>query len=88
MNYQTKESFFKDLKSIKDKAILLQVRNFVKEIEKAKTIDQISNVKKLKGHKKFFRKRISNHRLGFYLDGDTLVLLRFMHRKKIYNKFP
>ena len=36
----------------------------------------------------YFRLRIAGYRLGFKLDNETIILLRFMDRKDIYKYFP
>ncbi|GAB2593332.1 type II toxin-antitoxin system RelE family toxin [Spirosoma areae] len=56
-------------------------------------LNLIYSVKKMEGSKKLkaFRLRLSensNYRIGFYLEGDTVVLSRILNRKDIYKKFP
>ncbi len=46
-------------------------------------------MKKMEGHKKFYRIRIGDYRIGIELEEDTT--LRFIiiaDRKEIYKKFP
>jgi hypothetical protein len=51
MKVKFRERFEKDLKKISDQKILLQIKCIILEIEKAEKLSQISNIKKLKGHK-------------------------------------
>jgi mRNA interferase RelE/StbE len=83
-----RSSFAKDLKSIRDKALLKKVRETIEEAERAKSPSEISNLKKLKGRGTYYRIRIGDYRLGITLAGDTVVFARFLNRKDIYKYFP
>ena len=48
----------------------------------------LSQVKKIKGHKSAYRIRIGNYRLGFFVEKNTIILTRVLHRKEIYKYFP
>ena len=58
------------------------------DIPKLSDIDEVKNLKKLKGSKPFYRVRVGNYRIGFRLDHNTLVFMRVLHRKDIYRYFP
>jgi mRNA interferase RelE/StbE len=45
-------------------------------------------MKKLAGGKSYFRVRVGSYRLGFAAKGDTVTLIRFLHRKEVYRYFP
>jgi len=81
-------SFAKDLKSIRDKALLKRLRETIEEAERAKSPSEISNLKKLKGRGDYYRIRIGDYRLGITLAGNILVFVRFLNRKDIYKYFP
>jgi mRNA interferase RelE/StbE len=82
------ESFLKDLKAVKDKPVLTKVKAAIEAAEQADTLDQITNLKKMRGSREYFRIRIGDFRLGIKLEGDTLVFIRFLNRKDIYRYFP
>jgi len=44
--------------------------------------------KKIEGYEAYYRLRIGDYRLGIKLAGNTLELIRFLHRKDIYRRFP
>ena len=48
----------------------------------------ISNIKRMKGHSEAYRIRIEKYRLGFYFDGEVIELARFAKREDIYKLFP
>jgi mRNA interferase RelE/StbE len=81
-------SFAKDLKSIRDKTLLQRVRDIIEEAERAKSLTEISNLKKLKGRGDYYRIRIGQHRVGITRAGDNLVFVRFLNRNEIYRYFP
>jgi mRNA interferase RelE/StbE len=82
------KSLERDVKKITDSAIKKNLTKTIIEIEIANDIFELKNVKKLKGHKNFYRIRIGDYRLGLILTGNTAELIRFLHRKDIYRYFP
>ena len=87
MQIETKSSFIKDLKEI-PKETRLKVAEVINDLEQAKSLASLACIKKLKGHHNFYRIRIGNYRLGFALEGETVILVRFLPRKDIYRFFP
>jgi len=83
-----RKSFSRDLKKIKDKNLLQQVRATIEEVEAAPNLDMISNLKQLKGEGEYFRIKIGSYRIGLKLENDILIFIRFLHRKDIYRYFP
>lgn len=90
MNIEFKKSFAKDLKKrSQDKALLQQVTQVIHDVEAAKTLQDIKNLKKLKaGNNNAFRIRIGNYRLGLIIENDTVCFVRLLARNDIYRYFP
>ena len=86
MQTNFKKSFERDLKKIKDRNLLRKIANVIKEVEKAKNLSVIGNLKKLE--KNHFRMRIGDYRLGVTLEEKVIVFVRALHRKEIYRYFP
>jgi mRNA interferase RelE/StbE len=42
----------------------------------------------LQDHEHTYRIRVGDYRIGIYYDSDEVQLMRFLHRKEIYRKFP
>ena len=66
-------------------------KKFLKLIERLKTIDSLSelqNIKKIEGYDNYYRLRVGDYRLGLKLSGNTVELIRFLHRRDIYRRFP
>ena len=88
MKLEFRSSFAKDLKSIRDKALLRRVREIIEEVERAKSPSEITNLKKLKDRGNYYRIRTGNYRAGITIAGDTVVFVRLMNRRDIYKYFP
>ena len=87
MKVEFRRSFTKDLKSITDKSLLKRVKETIETVEQSKTLNDLPNRKKLKSEDKYFRLKIGDYRLGFALENDTVIFVRFLHRKEIYKFF-
>ena len=83
-----RESFAKDLKAVRERAVLDRVRTVIGTVEKAKSLAGFPHLKKLKGHENYYRLRIGNYRIGLALDGDVAIFVRCLNRKDIYKYFP
>ena len=90
MQTDFKNSFLKDIRTIKNKATLNRLEEFIKAVETADNLAQISNLKKLKGkkNKRHYRSRIGNYRVGLIIEQNVVAFVRFLHRKEIYRYFP
>ena len=88
MNVEFRKSFIKDLKSISDQNLLRRVKGVIEIVEKSESLTEVANLKKLKANENHFRLRIGEYRLGFVLDTEKVIFVRFLHRKDIYKFFP
>jgi len=78
----------KDVKKIPG-AIKADIERVVLQLIEAESLEHIPNLKKLKGNNKAaYRIRIKDYRLGFFLEGDTIIVSRILHRKEVYRYFP
>ena len=64
----------------------------ISQIEKAKSIYQITGLKLLRSYKTHYRIKVETHkskyRIGAIIRNDMIWLVRFSPRKKIYLEFP
>ncbi|WP_313308072.1 type II toxin-antitoxin system RelE family toxin [Epilithonimonas hominis] len=65
-----------------------KIKVFIIELEHAETLEEISNVIKIKGFSTAYRLRIGDYRLGFFKDDNIIELARFVKRNDIYKVFP
>jgi mRNA interferase RelE/StbE len=88
MIIEVQKPFEKDIEIISDKKLALQINEVIENLENCKSLIEIKNCKKMKSKGSYYRIRIGNYRLGLKQELETITLLRFMHRKDIYNNFP
>ena len=88
MKIEFRESFRKDLLRIKDKHLHSKIESVLQEIETTKSVEDISNIKKLKGYKDYFRIRVGDFRIGLTIVGSLAIVFRVLHRKEINRYFP
>jgi mRNA interferase RelE/StbE len=82
------EAFEHDLDGLSDASLLKAVTSVISNIEQAKSLREVRNIKKLKGYKNIYRIRIRDYRLGFKVEKGVVQLARFLNRKDIYRLFP
>lgn len=80
--------FSKDIDSINQKSIKNNLIKVILSFETANSLNDISNLKKLSGHKSAYRVRIGDYRVGIFIDGNKVQFARIVHRKDIYKVFP
>ena len=88
MKVEFRRSFIKDLERVKRKELKERVKAAITQVEGAQTIQEIRNIKKLRGGERYYRIRIGDYRLGLVLKEGTAVFVRFLHRKDVYRYFP
>jgi mRNA interferase RelE/StbE len=90
MNTDFKTSFLNDLKKVKDKTLLPKIEQAILNVESAERIQDIPELKKLKGNKKgiYYRIKIEGHRAGLTIENNVVTFVVFMPRKDIYKFFP
>jgi len=83
------KSFEKSLEKLQNKSLFSKIEKTIIEFENAKSLSELSNIKKLTGYKFYYRVRIGEYRLGFEkIAENTLRLIIVAHRKDIYKLFP
>lgn len=78
----------KDARKIKDPKQQDKIEVAILELKEANELQEITNIKKLKGHPFAYRKRVGDYRIGFLLRDDELVISRILSRAEIYKVFP
>ncbi len=86
MTVRFDRSFEKSLSKIKNKQVADRIIKLIDQLEKAPDLNGISNVKKLKGYKSYYRVRLGDYRLVLEQQGsEIVVLIVIAHRKDIYD---
>ncbi|MEA3349822.1 MAG: type II toxin-antitoxin system RelE/ParE family toxin [Chloroflexota bacterium] len=83
-----RSSFVKDLKRVRSKSLKTRLKKKIEAIEYKGALQDVSGIKKLQGSEQYYRIRIGDYRIGLMLDDNTVIFVRFLHRKDIYRYFP
>lgn len=83
------KSFDKALDHLKSPIIIKRLESIIIQIEKASSLTELSNIKKLSGFSDYYRIRIGDYRIGLEsIDKNTIRFIVIAHRKEIYRIFP
>ena len=90
MKVRFKASFARDLRALKDKALLKRIKILIANIEAAQSMAEVPNLKKLRGGGGYYRARIGDYRVGLAIEGEDeeVVFVRALHRREVYRYFP
>jgi mRNA interferase RelE/StbE len=84
-----KESFVRDAKKIRDKALLTQIKTVIEQVEQAATLQDVGRLKRLAGSSGgYYRIRVGDYRIGLIVENDVVIFVRCLNRKEIYRYFP
>ena len=67
MKVRFNSSFAKDLKAIQDNDLKVRIKQVIELIEKAQTLQEIKDIRKLKGGDHYYRIRLKDYRFGEWL---------------------
>ena len=82
------DQFARDLSQVRDQKLKDQVFEIIVRLERAKSLRDVPNVRKLKGYRTNYRIRVGNYRIGFKFEYGVVELARFLDRKDIYRFYP
>lgn len=88
MKVTFRSSFNRDLKKIRDKAVLNKIREIICQAETASDLSELRDFKKISGDKGYYRIRTGDYRVGVFLADNELEFVRCLHRRDIYRVFP
>lgn len=88
MRVEFLSSFNKDLNKINSAQVRQSIKSLILKLEKAESLQQITQLKKLKGHPDAWRIRLGNYRVGLFYSDQIIQLARVVDRKDIYKVFP
>lgn len=88
MNVIYTKTITKDVRKIKDKKLTDKLTAIIQQLKTASSLEEIQQLKKLKGHPAAYRIRVGDYRLGFYYEENTVILARMVKRSDIYKLFP
>ena len=65
-----------------------RLRAAIAAVEQADRLDEIPHLRHLRGVGNYYRIRVGDYRAGLSISGDTVIFVRFLHRRDIYRHFP
>ncbi len=80
--------FEKDTNKINDKSLLKKIATCIIDIQNANSLNEIKNLKKLKGFDLEYKIKIGDYRIGLVIENKKITFIRLLHRKDIYKFFP
>jgi len=88
LKVEFRSSFAQDLRKVREAELKRRVRETIELVERAQELQEVRDIKKLRGSDRYYRIRVGDYRIGLLVEGDTVVFVRFLHRKDIYRYFP
>jgi mRNA interferase RelE/StbE len=83
------KAFLKDLEAVSpNTGVKKRLSKLIETLKAIDTLDEIRHIKKIEGYDCYYRVRIGDYRLGLKISEDTIELIRFLHRRDIYRRFP
>ncbi len=88
-----KPKFTRDIGKIRDKEVTKALALTMYNIRNSRIVSDIYNIKKLDEYSVHYRIKIKldkekDYRVGIIIRKNTVWLMRFLHRDKIYKEFP
>jgi mRNA interferase RelE/StbE len=88
LNVRFQTSFARDLRALKDKALLERIKELIANVEAAQSLAEVSNLRKLHGGGGYYRVRVGDYRVGLATEEGAVVFVRVLHRREVYRYFP
>jgi len=89
MDVKFGKRFSKDIDAIKNipeiKKLLL---NLIQKLNDAESLTEIKGTRKISGYQNYYRIRLADYRVGIKFHDNYVEMIRFLHRKDIYRRFP
>ena len=83
------KSFYRTLTKLKNVTVLKKVERTITKLEAAQSLNDVLEVSKLTGYKKYYKIRLGDYRIGLEKINSTKIrLIIIANRKDIYKIFP
>ncbi|CAD5974365.1 Toxin RelE3 [Planktothrix tepida] len=89
LEVQYRQAFLKDLKQLKSSTSYQRIYEVAfTTLAAINTLEEISDIKAMKGYSCRYRIRIGDYRIGIEVNGDVIEVMRVLHRREFYRYFP
>ncbi|MFA5701403.1 MAG: type II toxin-antitoxin system RelE/ParE family toxin [Desulfuromonas sp.] len=83
------KAFSKDINKINHlPGVKRNLKDTLMQLKQASALADINGCKKLQGYASYYRIRIGEYRLGIKVETAHIEIVRFLHRKEVYRRFP
>jgi mRNA interferase RelE/StbE len=89
LEVQYRQAFLKDLKQLKSSTSYQRIYELAfTTLENINLLEEIPDIKAMRGYNGRYRIRISDYRIGIEVNGDIIEVMRVLHRREFYRYFP
>jgi mRNA interferase RelE/StbE len=89
LEVQYRQAFLKDLKQLKSSIAYERIYEVAfTTLAAINTLEELSDIKAMKGYSDRYRIRIGDYRIGIEVNGDVIEVMRVLHRREFYRYFP
>ena len=89
MEVQYRQAFLKDMKQLKSSTSYQHIYKVAfTRLPEINTLEEISDIKPMRGYTGRYRIRIGDYRVGIEVNGDVIEVMRVLHRREFYRYFP
>ena len=89
MDVQYRETFLKDLKKLKGQSTYDRIVELTfSTLPEADSLQEIPNIKAMRGFSNRYRIRVGDYRVGIEVYGKKVEVMRVLHRREFYRYFP
>ena len=88
MEVEFTKTFSKQIDTLHNESSKSRLSQVVQNVILANTLQDIVNLKKMKGHQNAYRIKIGDYRMGLFFEEGLIIFAYLAHRKDIYNRFP
>ena len=89
MKVQYRQSFLRDLKKLKRQPVYDRIFELAfTTLPEADRLRDVTGVEAMRGYPNRYRVRIGSYRVGIEVHGDTVEVMRVLHRREFYRYFP
>lgn len=89
MDVQYRKAFLKDMKRLQGQTVYSRIFELAfSTLPEVGTLQEVTNVKAMKGYPGRYRIRLGSYRVGVEVNGQRIEIMRVLHRREFYRYFP
>ena len=89
MEIQYRQLFLKGLKKLRKQPVYDQIYELAfTTLPNVRSLQEITNIKAMKGYLERYRIRVGDYRIGIVFEGNSIEVMRVLHRREFYRYFP